>query len=122
MWFPAWKISLAAILICVIDTTSELAEAAVLQRQTSNTTSSITVQQLVAGIGNNIMAQTAEKAVLSQLQNLAATPTPDLLLLLAAKDDLLSFMACGSRIRSNNLKLSSVNPQVMRGLAQACLT
>jgi hypothetical protein len=30
----------------------------------------------------------------------------------------MSFMSAGMRIRGNNMQLSSVNPQITRGLAQ----
>ncbi|KIW04604.1 uncharacterized protein PV09_04352 [Verruconis gallopava] len=96
---------------------SAFAHLAIARRQENGTSSTI-IQQLVAGIDYNIMAQNGEKAILSQMQSLVAAPTPDALLFRVAKDDLLSFMNCGSRVRSNNMNLSSVNAQVTRGLAQ----
>jgi hypothetical protein len=48
-------------------------------------TPTLAVQQLVAGIGFNIMAQQGEVAVASIMQNLGAAPTPDAKLFQAAK-------------------------------------
>jgi hypothetical protein len=87
-------------------------------RRQNNSTTTLAIQQLVAGIGYNIVAQNGEKAVLSQLQSLSAASTPAPVFSQAAKDDLIALMGCGSRIRSNNMNLSGVNPQVTRGLAQ----
>ncbi|KAF2431618.1 hypothetical protein EJ08DRAFT_712982 [Tothia fuscella] len=78
----------------------------------------IEVQQLVAGLGFNVMAQKGELAVASVMQSLLQAPTPDPALFTIAKDDMLAFMSAGMRIRANNMQLSKVNPQVTRGLAQ----
>jgi hypothetical protein len=87
-------------------------------RRQNNDTQSIQVQQLVAGIGYNIIAQNGELSVASAMQGLVTAPTPNAVLFQVAKDDLLGFMSCGMRIRGNNMKMSSVNPQITRGLAQ----
>ncbi|QDS69580.1 hypothetical protein FKW77_008257 [Venturia effusa] len=84
-------------------------------------TPAMQIEQLVAGIGFNIMAQKAQIAVVSMMQNLgnaSTVPTANDMLFKVAKDDLLSFMGAGMRIRGNNMQLSGVNPQITRGLAQ----
>jgi hypothetical protein len=48
-------------------------------------TPSVEVQQLVAGLGFNIMAQKGEQAVASIMQSLLQTPTPDPALFTVAK-------------------------------------
>jgi hypothetical protein len=48
-------------------------------------TPTIAVQQLIAGIGFNIMAQQGEVAVASIMQSMGAAPTPDMILFKAAK-------------------------------------
>jgi hypothetical protein len=53
-------------------------------------TPTIAVQQLIAGIGFNIMAQQGEVAVASIMQSMGAAPTPDMLLFKAAKAITLS--------------------------------
>jgi len=94
----------------------------VVERQATGTpttgTPTLEVAQLVAGIGFNIMAQQGEMAVASIMQALQQAPTPNPVLFKVAKDDLLSFMSAGMRIRGNNMQLSGVNPQITRGLAQ----
>lgn len=89
-----------------------------LSAQQENSTQPVEVQQLVAGLGYNIMAQNGEAAAASAMQSILTVPTPNAVLFQAAKDDLLSFMNCGMRIRGNNMKLSSINPQITRGLAK----
>ncbi|TLD36031.1 Ino eighty subunit 1 [Venturia nashicola] len=86
-----------------------------------STTPAMQVEQLVAGIGFNIMAQKAQVAVVSIMQSLGnapAVPDANNMLYKVAKDDLLSFMGASMRIRGNNMQLSGVNPQITRGLAQ----
>jgi hypothetical protein len=53
-------------------------------------TPTLAIQQLVAGIGFNIMAQQGEVAVASIMQNLGTAPTPDAALFKAAKVNPLS--------------------------------
>jgi hypothetical protein len=48
-------------------------------------TPTLAIQQLIAGIGFNIMAQQGEVAVASIIQNLGTAPTPDAALFKAAK-------------------------------------
>lgn len=102
-------------------------------------TPTMQIEQLVAGLGFNIMAQKAQLAVVSIMQNLGNAPAVpaaanDMLYKVAkvinictsslddiadiGQDDLLSFMGAGMRIRGNNLQLSGVNPQITRGLVQ----
>ncbi|KAE9964779.1 hypothetical protein BLS_008069 [Venturia inaequalis] len=85
-------------------------------------TPTMQIEQLVAGLGFNIMAQKAQLAVVSIMQNLGNAPAVPAaandMLYKVAKDDLLSFMGAGMRIRGNNLQLSGVNPQITRGLVQ----
>lgn len=112
-----YHISVTAAIILCIHAELILPEGPLMRRQDNNATSAA-VQALVDGIQNHINAQNAEKAVLSQMQTIASAPTPSPNLQQAAKDDLLAFMTCGSRIRGNNMNLSSINAQVSRGLAQ----
>jgi len=81
-------------------------------------TSGMAVQQLVAGIDYNIMAQKGEIAVVDSMKALGQLPATNPMLFQVAKDDLLSFMSASMRIRGNNMQLSGVNPQITRGLAQ----
>lgn len=116
--------------------TTITAAAPTITGTTPSATPAMQIEQLVAGIGFNIMAQKAQIAVVSIMQNLGnapAVPDTNAMLYKVAKvvfvlsrlanidsqqDDLLSFMSAGMRIRGNNMQLSGVNPQITRGLGQ----
>jgi hypothetical protein len=82
MFILGWLSATCLVAFVIASTIPPASEIA--SRQVSGTPT-LAVQQLVAGIGFNIMAQQGEVAVASIMQNLGTAPTPDAALFKAAK-------------------------------------